>query len=1042
MRITLLFVSMALLSTPACSGMLQFPDFTGGACGNGVLDLGETCDDGTNDGSYGGCMGGCGALGPYCGDGTVDSMHGEECDDGTNDGSYGSCSSDCSAHASYCGDGDVDPSNGEECDDGVNDGSYGGCSSDCSAFAPYCGDGDVDTSDGEECDDGNNTDGDGCSANCENESNPVCGDGNVDAGEECDDGNTTSGDGCSADCLSDETCGNGITDTAVGEACDDGNTTAGDGCGPTCLLESCGNGVQDPGEVCDDGNNTDGDGCSANCTSDETCGNGITDTAVSETCDDGAANSNAPNAACRTNCQQRRCGDAVVDNLSGEVCDDGANNGSYGGCMPGCTTLGPRCGDGTLHAGSGETCDDGNNTTGDGCSATCAQEGCAEATDVSAASFPHTQSGTFGLNPAAGGSCEPNPTNAVYFTYTPSSTGSYQIDLVNNSATDPWSRVAVFQTTACNPYGAELACDDAMAAAISTTVQLTAGQGYLILFHTDGEPYTMVNPEITITQLPDPGEACSLAVDVSSETFPYQLIGDYDAELDPGGSCDTTPNNMVFFTYTPSTTGAYQLDLVNSTTTNAYSRVAVFQTTACSPYGAQLTCNSSTSPSVSTTVPLTAGQSYLILFYTDGDSFTMVNPEITITPITVGPGDACSQAIDVSGSTFPHQEIGTFGLEIGPGGSCDTTPNNMVFFSYTPSATGWYQLDLVNNTATAASSRVAVFETTACSPYGAQAACNSSTSPSVSTTAQLTAGQSYLILFYTNGDTLTMVDPSITITPAAPPGPGEVCSQAIDVSGSTFPHQEIGTFGQEVNPGGSCDTAPNNMVFFTYTPSTTGAYQLDLGNNTTTFAYSRVAVFETTACNPYGAEIECSTANSTIISTTVQLTAGQSYLIAFYTDGESYTMVDPEITIGPGSPPPPGESCVAPADAASPNYYPGGGGEDCWSWTANAGNTVNNHTFTCDAGVGGDVVVEYTTGATQTILNFDATIANFDASGYIGLEITGAPCASGASLYCASTTGFVTDTGSVTVSPNTTYYIWVADGFASHYLPDIDLCLW
>ena len=49
----------------------------------------------------------------------------------------------------------------------------------------------------------------------------------------------------------------------------------------------CGDGIVEPGEVCDDGNTRSGDGCSADCKSNETCGNGIIDTAVGEQCDDG-----------------------------------------------------------------------------------------------------------------------------------------------------------------------------------------------------------------------------------------------------------------------------------------------------------------------------------------------------------------------------------------------------------------------------------------------------------------------------------------------------------------------------------------------------------------------------------------------------------------------------------------------------------------------------------------------------------------------------------------------------------------------------------
>lgn len=48
-------------------------------CGNGIVDTGEACDDGVNDGSYGGCEPGCLALAPFCGDGVVNDLS-EVCD--------------------------------------------------------------------------------------------------------------------------------------------------------------------------------------------------------------------------------------------------------------------------------------------------------------------------------------------------------------------------------------------------------------------------------------------------------------------------------------------------------------------------------------------------------------------------------------------------------------------------------------------------------------------------------------------------------------------------------------------------------------------------------------------------------------------------------------------------------------------------------------------------------------------------------------------------------------------------------------------------
>jgi fibro-slime domain-containing protein len=60
-------------------------------CGDGIVSLGEECDDGDNDGGYGECGVGC-TLGSFCGDGVVDGD--EECDDGNNIDGDG-CGSGC-----------------------------------------------------------------------------------------------------------------------------------------------------------------------------------------------------------------------------------------------------------------------------------------------------------------------------------------------------------------------------------------------------------------------------------------------------------------------------------------------------------------------------------------------------------------------------------------------------------------------------------------------------------------------------------------------------------------------------------------------------------------------------------------------------------------------------------------------------------------------------------------------------------------------------------------------------------------------------------
>ena len=141
-----------------------------------------------------------------------------------------------------------------------------------------------------------------------------CGDGRRDGGEECDDGNLRDFDGCSGDCFLERgICGDDTVQSLLGEQCEPSShdVRLPYGCSPLCRFTSalCGNGQPDPGEECDGS----------------------------------AANSDAPNAYCRTDCGLARCGDRIVDAPT-------------------------------------ESCDDGNRVSGDGCSSSCASERAAPAT--------------------------------------------------------------------------------------------------------------------------------------------------------------------------------------------------------------------------------------------------------------------------------------------------------------------------------------------------------------------------------------------------------------------------------------------------------------------------------------------------------------------------------------------------------------------------------------------------------------------------------------------------------------------------------------
>ncbi len=355
-------------------------------CGDGVVGPTEVCDDGNlvlTDDCPSGPGGTCRPA--SCGDGIIGP--GESCDDADQDpgdacptGPLGTCA------AAYCGDGVVEVG-AEECDNGGScaDGSpcagHGDCQSGtCVAHRGSC------TGTTTACDSDADCGGqsgscvdDGCDDTCTSTVTPACGNGVLEAGELCDDG---SANGVSADCLPTCTparCGDGFLHAS--EGCDDGDGVVGDDCpdGPqgTCVAAFCGDGFVDRegagAEPCDDGNGVDTDACSNACATAATCGDGVPD--AGEACDLGAANSDVLSGACpttcRTSCVCPACGDGVTDYAAGEQCDDGARqNGD--GCDAGCGVEAPAsCGDGQLDQGNGEQCDDGARQSGDGCDAAC-----------------------------------------------------------------------------------------------------------------------------------------------------------------------------------------------------------------------------------------------------------------------------------------------------------------------------------------------------------------------------------------------------------------------------------------------------------------------------------------------------------------------------------------------------------------------------------------------------------------------------------------------------------------------------------------------
>jgi hypothetical protein len=390
-------------------------------------------------------------------------------------------------------------------------------------------------------------------------------------------------------------------------------------------------------------------------------------------------------------------------------------------------------------------------------------ETCSDAYDLNGVSMPAQMSGQYTDSPllTGGGSCAPAPYNVAWFTFTPSSSDYYLVS-ANNGAAYAQTRVAIFESNSCNPYGGEVACETSESTAVSATAYLESGQQYLIMFYTDSAASYMLDPSIEVDVAPPPpnGTYCSNAVDVGSSLV--SSTGTFDDDPTAQGSCVySSPTNAFWFSYTPSATDSYRVIVSNATTTYAYSRLVAFQGASCSPLGSEIACETNSSKTVSAELTMTAGQTYTFLAHTDGESYTMVNPSVTVQPLS---GVSCSDPEDVSSASFPHTLYGDFTDAPAAGGSCDTSPTNVAWYRYVPSVSGNYSITGHNNTSDNAYSRLAVFQGDGCSPLGTERACvsTSSLSATVSSVA-LTAGTPYRIMFYTDGSSWGMEDPELTI---------------------------------------------------------------------------------------------------------------------------------------------------------------------------------------------------------------------------------------------------------------------------------------
>ncbi len=199
---------------------------------------------------------------------------------------------------------------------------------DAAVTANFC----YDTTNGETYTDGQpiiQTDAGQCNALCNGYT--FCGDGTLQSPNGIGYCNVTG-----AVCRNNGECSGGETCVKT-EACDEGpgnSDTVALHCRTDCRIPYCGDGVPDNGTYIDPALTPPNNSIS-----------------YTETCDEGATNSDSAPLHCRTNCRIPYCGDGVIDNgnysnpLTGatihyvEACDEGPDNGQLNSCNSSCTGI-------------------------------------------------------------------------------------------------------------------------------------------------------------------------------------------------------------------------------------------------------------------------------------------------------------------------------------------------------------------------------------------------------------------------------------------------------------------------------------------------------------------------------------------------------------------------------------------------------------------------------------------------------------------------------------------------------------------------------
>lgn len=638
-----------------------------------------------------------------------------------------------------------------------------------------------------------------------------------------------------------------------------------------------------------------------------------------------------------------------------------------------------------------------------------------------------TASLTYQSDAANGGtpSCASPGAADGWYSFTPTATATYTIDLTAGTITDSGMSISTAASGCTNPT--QLLCDDDSGAGTMSQIvtTLTAGTTYFIrIWEYSSGTGTF---SICITQGAPPPAApandnCAGAYTVavnSGQTCTSQTGGTVAGATASGiamGSCFGTADDDVWYSFiATNTTHSVNINNVAGSVTDMYHSV---YSGSCGSLSAALVCSD---PNTSALSGLTIGATYYVRVYTyTGTSGQTSTFSVCVTSPPPPPAnDNCSGAYTVavnSSSTACTSQTG--GTLAGATASsftntCGGTADDDVWYSFVATSTS-HSITLNNVAGSTTDLYISVYSGTCGSP-GSPLVCSDPESTNV---GSLTIGNTYFIRIFsytsTSGQTSTF---SVCVnTPPPPPSNDNPCgaTPAAVNSGTTCTVQTGGTVLGATSSTvglGSCFGTADDDVWYSFV-ATNAIQNFSLTNVAGSVTDMYFSVHPGT-CGAIGSAFICSDPNN---GTVTGLIVGQTYYVRVYT----YTSTGNQTTtfslcITPPPPPPANDNC------ATPTTITVNGGTTCTSQANGTllGATASSYTNACSGTADDDVWYSFVATSTTHSISIN-NVAGSPTDLYHSLY--SGTCASlGAAIICSDPNS--SDISGLTVGA--TYFIRV-----------------